>query len=131
MGGTQIGPAAPPPQLGGGPQQPLGQMTPSLLDNLAQPPASNPIQDALQGVQQNFAPVQAPEEAQGLMGAEQGGEKPNPMAGLLGGFIEGIDKGFQSPATLLGVGLLNQQRSGLGTLGLGALGAYNAFKNRG
>lgn len=122
LGSQQVAPAAPAPNLGAQ-ANPIGQVTPDLLQALAPPLKTNPIQDALQGF---TATPEAPKEQ---MGPPEAPEAPNP--GLLGNFIGGIDKAFSSPATLLGVGLLNQQKSGLGTAGLGVLGLINAFQNRG
>lgn len=118
LGGNQVAPAAPAIQPTSGPQVGLmggPQTLPQPADFL--PQQMNPIASAMQDMPNPLA--EAP---------EQEAEKP---AGLLGNFMGGIDKAFESPAKLLGIGLLNQHRPGLGTLGLGALGAYNAWQNRG
>jgi hypothetical protein len=57
------------------------------------------------------------------------GEAPE-QPSFLDNFTSGIDGAFNSPAKLLGIGLLNQRKSGLGTAALGGLGLLNAFQNR-
>jgi hypothetical protein len=57
--------------------------------------------------------------------------EPYNKPSFLDDFFGSMDKNLQSPARLLGVGLLNQMgRGGLGTAGLLGMGLYDAFKSR-
>jgi hypothetical protein len=126
----QAAPPAPAFQPGFGP----GNMTPGIPNplNVPQLQPNTGLLDALGSLtQQNAAtsPVDESFKDQSLADIDDGSMEKKP--GGFGGFLAGLDKGLQSPAQMLGLGLLGQmggENKLLPLAGLLGMGLYNRNK---
>ena len=135
-GGKQLGGPAPAPGVqaqppaglmgsGGGGFGGLSGGVPNPLEAAITPPASRLFgspEGFAQG--QNNAPTAGAEIDPTLLENLSAQDKP----GFLDSLFGSLDNTFNSPSKLLGIGLLNQLKPGLGTAGLGISGLLGAFK---
>jgi hypothetical protein len=135
IGGKQVGGIAPPP--GAAPAQPpLGLTSGSGMDMIKGLQdagfggllTQNPIKEA---VKEASAPAPTVEPPAGEMGptlAEGGPVTPPKPPSFGDAFFGSLDKSFQSPAQLIGMGLLNRSSNGLGTGLMVGKGLLDAFR---
>ena len=138
FGQKQVGPPAPafnaaPSQgvgglLGGAPQADTGSDFLSTMAPQQTAPVAGQTADVMQGAPfGELDPIQESLKQSSMADIDNGPEQQN----FLGSFLGGLDKGLQSPAQMLGMGLLSRmsnQNPAVGAAGLLGMGLFNRNK---